>query len=174
LRRLLLCALAALAAQAAGPAGAQRRDEEPAQEALQAEVRLPAYPKADGLIEFQVSGAGSFRFFVDPASLTLESGGEVRYTLVARSPAGLDNVSYEGTRCGVGAIRVYARGNDGRWDARQSERRDVEPRSVQRWHFELRRSYFCPLGSVIVSVQEGLDALRRGGHPALRSTERAQ
>jgi len=168
-----LCSLAALAVQAAGPAGAQRRDQEPEQERPETEVRLPAYPKADGLIEFQVGGAGRFRFFIDPASLALESGGEVRYTLVARSPAGLDNVSYEGMRCRTNAYRVYAYGNDGRWSARRTDRRDIEPRSAQRWHGELQQFYFCPLNSAILSVDEGLDALRRRGHPAVRSTERA-
>jgi len=161
--------------QAAGPAGAQRRDEAPDQEPSEAEVRLPAYPRADGLIEFQPSGGARFRFFIDPASLALESGGEVRYTLVARSPAGLDNVSYEGMRCAAGAYKVYAHGNDGRWAAgRQSGWRRIEPRTVQRWHNELHSNYFCPLGAPVLSAGEALDALRGGGHPAaLRSTERA-
>jgi hypothetical protein len=174
LRRLLLCALAALAVQAAGPAGAQRRDEEPEQVRPEAEVRLPAYPKADGLIEFSVSGAVSFRFFIDPASVSLEPGGEVRYTLVGRSPSGVDNVSYEGIRCAAGAYRVYAHGNDGRWAAsRQSDWRRIEPRTVQRWHNELHSNYFCPPGAAVLSAGEALDALRGGGHPALRSTGRA-
>ncbi len=174
MRRLLLPALAALALQAAGPAHAQRGGGDPEREPAEAEVRLPAYPKAGGLIEFAVSGVPRFRFFIDPASLALDTGSEVRYTLVARSPSGYDNVSYEGMRCGVNTFRVYAHGNDGRWAARPPERRDMESRSVQRWHYELHLNYFCPLGSAILSVEEGLDALRSRGHPAVRSTERAQ
>jgi hypothetical protein len=171
LRWLLLPALAALAVQAAGQANVRKSDWELEQERRdwqESEVRLPAYPRTDGLIELYVSGATSFRFFIDPASLLLESGGVVRYTLVARSPSGVTNVSYEGIRCANGSYRVFALGNDGRWAARQSEWRQIEPRSVQRWHNELHSRYFCPSSGAIQSAEEGIDALRRGGHPGIR------
>jgi hypothetical protein len=51
----------------------QKSDYELEQEQLnwkEGEVRLPAYPKDVGLIPFFVSGASSFRFFIDPASLS--------------------------------------------------------------------------------------------------------
>jgi hypothetical protein len=187
LKRLLLPALAALAVLAAGTAGAQlgshpgdrkgdfssNRDED--RNWRDIEVKLPAYPKADGLISFSVSDVPNFRFFIDAASISVESGGEVRYTLVARSPSGVDNVSYESVRCNPAGFRAYAQGYDGRWVLRPSERRDIEPRAVQRWHFDLHRYYFCPSGSgAILSVAEGLEALRNGGHPSIRSTQRAR
>lgn len=171
MRWLLLPALAALTVQAAGQANVQKSDWELEQERRdwkESEARLPAYPKTDGLIEFFVSGAASFRFFIDPASLSLESDGVVRYTLVARSPSGVTNISYEGIRCANGSYRVFAHGNDGRWAVRQSEWRQIEPRAMQRWHNELRSQYFCPIGAIISSANEGLDALRRGGHPGIR------
>jgi len=175
LRRLLLCALAVLAVQAAGGAGAQRMDAGQEAGRQEPEVALPAYPAADGLIEFAVGGAVSFRFFVDPASIALEPGGVVRYTLVARSPSGIVNVTHEGMRCIAGEYRVYAYGNDGRWSARPSDWRRIEPRTAQRWHNELHSNYFCPLAAAVLSVDEAVRALRRGGHPAaMRATERAQ
>lgn len=38
------------------------------------------------------------------------------------------------------------------------------PRSVQRWHNELYREYFCPQREPIASAAEGLQALRTGAN----------
>jgi hypothetical protein len=129
-------------------------------------VALPAYPKREDLLEFQVSAASRFRFYVDSASLSVGKDGVVRYTLVARSPAGAENVTREGIRCKAGTYRIYAYGrSDGRWTERITDWRAIEPKSVQRWHHALWREYFCPQRVPIYDVAEGLDALRRGGHP---------
>ena len=128
------------------------------------EVKLPPAPKAGSLIEFSPSAGASFRFFIDSASLSLERG-VVRYTLVARSPSGYENVTYEGIRCDSNSVRIYAFGNAGAWSRSDSDWKPIEARSVQRWHNELRSRYFCPQGAAIQTVAEGLDALRRGGHP---------
>ena len=98
------------------------------------------------------------------------SDGVVRYTLVARSAAGVENVSFEGIRCKSGAYRVYAFANGGAWSRTNSEWKPIEPRSIQRWHNELRGRFFCPLRLAIMSAAEGLDALRRGGHPLTANT----
>ena len=169
MRRLLLYALAAIAVQAAAQPNAQKSDwelEQEKREWKEGDVKLPAYPGADGLIEFSVVGATRFRFFIDPASLAPGADGVVRYTLIARSPSGVANVSYEGIRCATGAYKVFAFGNDGRWANRESEWRRIEPKAVA-WHYELRANYFCPNRRPIVTAAEGLDALRRGGHPAI-------
>ena len=130
------------------------------------EHKLPAPPKREDLIEFFVSSATDFRFFVDPQSLSVGKDGVVRYTLVARSPSGAENVSYEGIRCSAGSLRVYAYGRlGGGWSERDSEWRPIEPKTVQRWHNALLREYFCPQRVPIYDPAEGIDALRRGGHP---------
>ena len=59
------------------------------------EVPLPAAPRPENLVEFFPAAATSFRFFIDAASLSVEDG-LIRYTLVARSASGYDNISYEG------------------------------------------------------------------------------
>jgi len=129
-------------------------------------VALPAYPKRENLIEFVVSAASSFRFFVDQASLAVGKDGVIRYTLVARSPAGVENVSYEGIRCKSGTYKVYALGReDGKWIERGSDWRPIEPKGAHGWHLVLRREYFCPQRVPIFDAAEGVDALRRGGHP---------
>lgn len=127
----------------------------------------PPAPKAVDLIEFQVSALASFRFFVDAASIRVGSDGVVRYTLVARSPNGVDNVSFEGIRCRGGRVKVYAgiRG-DGTWNERPGAAwQEIQAKSIQRWHQALRREYFCPQDAIIADAAEGIDALKRGGHP---------
>ena len=133
------------------------------------EVKLPAYPKNEGLVEFQVSAASNFRFFVDGASISIGDDGVVRYTLVARSSAGAENVSYEGIRCQAGTYRIYAYGNKAAaaWSQRESEWRPIEQKTLNRQHHALWREYFCPHRVPIADAREGVEALARGGHPRL-------
>lgn len=160
------------------PAAAQfvpKSDWEEAQEQRdwrESDVKPPAWPKREALIEFFVSGASSFRFFVDPASLSVAADGVVRYTLVARSGSGVENVSYEGIRCAAGMYKVFAFGNDGQWRPIQSDWKLIEPRAVQRWHNVLRSDIFCPHRQPIRSTAEGVDALRRGVHPLVKDGPR--
>lgn len=129
-------------------------------------IQLPAYPKGDDLVEFYVSAATEFKFFVDRASLSVSPDGVVRYVLLARSPSGVENVTYEGIRCKTGVYRIYAYGRaGGNWAPRASDWRPIEQQSAQRWRHALWREYFCPQKVPIYDVAEGLDALRRGGHP---------
>jgi hypothetical protein len=163
-----------LAALAPGPGAAQfRSDWETRQEKLdwkEAETKLPAYPRAENLIGFFVSAASDFRFFVDSASVSAGPDGVVRYTLVARSPAGAENVTYEGIRCATSEYRIYAIGRRGEaWGGRATPWRVIELRTTQRWHNALYIEYFCPSGQPIRTAQEGVDALRRGGHPEARA-----
>jgi CNP1-like family protein len=177
----LLCGAMLAAGQTPDPNGPRQRpgtgksDWERAHESAdtsEAEVALPVLPKAD-LVEFFVSGASSFKFFIDPHSISAGPDGVVRYTLVARSRSGTDNVSYEGIRCESGTYKVYAIGSNGRWSATQNDWRKIEPRSVQRWHNELYLRYFCVDGVIIRSPEEGADALRRGARRDVNNSERA-
>ena len=145
--------------------------EQEARDVKEIDVTLPA-PPAGGLIEFFVSSATSFKFYIDRKSLSVAEDGVVRYTLVARSPAGAETVSHEGIRCGgQGLYRVYAFASGGKWTRNAGAQwRDIQPKSVQRWHSVLRSQYFCPERFSIQSAAEGLDALRRGGHPAIVNT----
>jgi hypothetical protein len=157
----------ALALAACG-APDERSDWERAHEArLAAEPTavLPPYPRPDRLIEFEAGAASPFRFFVDGASLTLGPDKVVRYTMVARSAAGAQTVTYEGMRCQSGEVRLYAVGRDGAWAGRPGPWRPIDAPGVQRWHKVLFREYFCPQREPITSAGEGVDALRRGGHP---------
>lgn len=156
--------LALLLAGCAGPADKSdwERSHESGLARADEKIELPAYPRERDLIEFPVADAGGFRFFIDGASVNV--GREiVYYTLVARSPAGAENVSFEGMRCPSVEVRTYALGSQGAWRPTVGEWRTLRGRSVQRWHNELYREYFCPQRETLASRQLVLLALRRGG-----------
>jgi len=130
-------------------------------------VKLPAYPKEDDLVGFFVSAANDFKFLVDGKSITID-GSIIRFTLIARSPQGVSNVSYEAIRCSSSEYRIYAIGHaDRTWAKRTTPWREIKPQSVQRWRYALRSDYFCPAGVPILSAEEGIDALKRGRNPLL-------
>jgi CNP1-like family protein len=129
---------------------------------VEGEVKLPPYFKESDLIEFEATRASSMRFYVDRASVSVGTDLVVRYTLVARSPQGAENVTYEGIHCKGGTSKVYALGQAGGiWKAVDQPWQPTD----KLWQRVLRRDYFCPMHRAIYSVAEGIDALRRGGHP---------
>ena len=143
----------------------RRRDGEP--------VDVPAYPNDDDLVGFFVSAANDFKFFIDAKSLSIRSDGVVRYTLVARSPEGVDNVSYEGIDCHSQSYRIYATGHtDRRWSKRTTAWREIERKSVARWRDALLRDYFCPGNAPILTVADGIDGLKRGRNSLIDQTDR--
>jgi hypothetical protein len=134
-------------------------------EASEAPPAPPAFPQRDGLIQFSGRSASEFRFYVDATTLAVLPKGVVRYVLVARSPSGSDNVSFESIRCPSAEYRVYAIGqSDGTWGGRPSEWRSIAA-ARQPSRISLYRDFFCPQGTWITSADEGRMALRRGGHP---------
>ena len=92
----------------------------------------------------------------------------VRYTLIVRSPLGAETVTYEGIRCATREVKTYAYGRADRTGrCTPAPWRRIEARSVQRWHDALWRELFLPREVPIRSAAEGIDALKRGGHPEL-------
>lgn len=133
------------------------------------ELRLPAFPGDEGLIEFSVDSIGGNRFFIDGTTLSIGKDGVVRYVVIVKALGGASNVSFEGIRCGVASYRLYATGRaDGTWSpARLKDWRPIENKSINRHHAALNREFFCPLGSPITTVEEGREALRLGRHPSV-------
>jgi hypothetical protein len=132
----------------------------------EANMPAPPPPGSGEMLTFFVSSASDYRFYIDAASLAPGADGVIRYTLIVRSPLGAESVSYEGIRCETREVRAYAYGRaDRSWSVHPGPWRRIEERSVQRWHYALWREFFCPGGAPIRSVAEGIDALKRGGHP---------
>ncbi len=119
---------------------------------------LPPPPVLEGLSEIYVSPTAAFRFFVDRGSIAVAPGGSsVRYTIVARSPGGVLNVSYEGMRCRTYDRRVYALGRADRvWaQSRNVDWAPIDPAQVDRPYGVLAGEVFCA-GGVAAQGSDGL------------------
>lgn len=157
---LSLCGCAALAAWAQPKSDWERLNEE--RNWREIEVALPPFPRREDRLPFIAYPVSDFHFFVDRPSIAVGADGVVRYTLIAVSPLGAENISFEGVRCASREHKVYATGRaDGTWSRREGAWRE----GIQSWQKALRGDYFCPLGAAIANAAEGVDALRRGGHP---------
>ncbi len=113
------------------------------------QTQMPAAPRDADLVDFQVSGATQYRFAIDAKSLDIGSDGVFRYTLVATSPQGVRNVSYEGIRCATSEKKIYAIGrSDGTWSrSRSAEWRHIDEKTgLNRQDAALENEYFCPDG----------------------------
>ena len=134
------------------------------------QAQLPEYPKPENYLPLRVSATTPFDFFVDAKSVSVGKDGVVRYSLIAKSSAGALNVSFEGIRCSERKFRIYAFGrSDNTWsEARSSlwQPMPADSRNAQR--AVLYSEYFCPGGGIIYTPEEGVQALRRGGHPSAR------
>jgi hypothetical protein len=165
---LLALALAGCSSSGGFQSDWERQNAVKAQ-AQEEQLDPPPYPKDARLLEFGVLDGNGFHFFVDGTTLSVGKDGIVRYVLVARSPDGVQNVSYEGLRCATAEYRVYAFGRaDGSWSASRAGWRSLEAPSVQRRHTTLYREYFCPQNEAIRNAGEGVRALEQGGHPFVK------
>jgi hypothetical protein len=169
MRRLLLgiVVIWVLPSAAQAPKGyyfPEQAEEKPWEEQ---KLLLPPYPKQENLIKFDVSGSTSFEFFVDLTSVSVGNDGVIRYTLIARSPTGVTNVSFEGIKCAGRERKLYAFGRpDGSWvQARNAQWGPVTGLQANRQHAALADDYFCPGRLIVRDTDEALHALKRGGHP---------
>ena len=124
------------------------------------DVAPPRAPGGAGLVPLEVTDVPGFRFFVDPASVSVGADRVVRYTLVARSPQGVDNVTFEGMRCETREYRIYAVGHGDRsWSTRETPWQTLRGSAVAPARRALERDYFCR-GPRPRNRDEALAALR--------------
>lgn len=130
------------------------------------QVPLPAFPKPDNYLPFQVSTTTPFAFFVDAKSISVGAGRVVRYSVIAKSADGALNISFEGMRCADDQFRVYAFGRpdntwsevrNSHWQAIGDNPRDA-PRKV------LHNDFFCPDTGDIATAEQGVRALKSRGN----------
>ena len=133
-------------------------------------VKLPPFPHPSDLVRFDTGPTSSFDFFIDPKSLSVDKDQVIRFTVVAKS-AGATNIAYEGLRCQGRERKVYAYGRpDGMWrEASHPDWVRISAAPGEQYRFMLYQQYFCAGRYPIRTAAEGVDALRRGGHP--RATE---
>jgi hypothetical protein len=127
-------------------------------------AQLPAPPKAENLIPFNVSSATLHRHAVDAASISVGEDKVVRYTVVIDTAGGARNVSFEGMRCETGEQRLYAYGQpDGSWSkARNARWEGIKFRSLLSYQKALFEDHFCPDGINVRDAKEAVRNLRRG------------
>jgi len=170
MKRLAIFVLIALAGCQAAPNRPESDWERANRDRLAREseetVALPPYPRKENLVEFYVSAATDFKYYIDTSTLSVSPGSrEIRYVMVARSPSGAQNVNYEAIRC-PSEYRVLAVGrSDGTWSGRSGEWREMTKGTSLGWPYALSRNYFCPHRDPVRTVAEAADALQRGTHP---------
>jgi len=127
---------------------------------------LPPYPQAENLAEFQIVGGTSFKFFADLTSVRVDADSVVRYTVVARSASGIENVSFEGIHCESREYKVYAFGSiDGVWmPARNPQWQSIRSTSKNDLRNSLHHYYLCPKGIPPKNAQVVVEVLK-GGRP---------
>ncbi|BCZ79001.1 lipoprotein [Paraburkholderia terrae] len=107
---------------------------------------LPAMPQPGDLLPFTVSQNTPLQFALDAKSLTVDSDGVIRYTVVVTSPSGARNVNYEGIRCEDYSWKLYAGLNadhDG-WDRTVgNDWSRIENGDLNAYHAALYQDYFC-------------------------------
>lgn len=124
--------------------------------------QLPAPPATENMLPFFVSATTRQSFAIDAKSLTVDTDGVVRYTLVGTSSAGAKNISYEGIRCSSFERRLYAVGHaDGTWArARSSEWQPIAATGASLQYAELAQNYFCNSGLTAGKADQIINAIR--------------
>ena len=156
------CAILSVAAF--GQSRGEAEDDGDSKPQGELEVKLPAPPKAENLLPFEAGTANSNRFFIDAPSILVGDDGIVRYTLVIKSAAGAENVSYEGMHCDNVEQKYYAFGRrDGSWsNAQNSTWKRIQYKEINRQHGVLYSDYFCPDGSPIRSAKDAINRFKYG------------
>jgi hypothetical protein len=160
-------------ASAEAPSESTRRSNDPVSTAQpkapwsEANSPLPPYPRAENLAEFKIAGGTTFKFFADLTSVRVDADRVVRYTVVARSASGIENVSFEGIHCESAEYKVYAYGatEDRTWILpRNPKWQSISSTSTNNLRQSLRLYYLCPNGLPHNDAKEAV-AVLKGGRP---------
>ena len=109
-------AIIALALCAAQPALADNKikkniDFAPEVPWQEGDYQLPPYPAQPDWIAVSTDNLQVNQYFVDAKTLSAGEDGVVRMIVRVKSPAGGENLSFEGLLCNEGSYRAYAFGN---------------------------------------------------------------
>ena len=125
-------------------------------------LQLPATPSAENLIPFYVSPTATQTFALDEKSLSIGKDGVIRFTLVASSPSGAKNISYEGIRCETFEKKSYAFARaDGTWArSRRDQWEPIVRNAANRQHGTLATDFLCESKTIAGSRDTILQRLR--------------
>ncbi|HHJ17424.1 MAG TPA: hypothetical protein ENJ80_12080 [Gammaproteobacteria bacterium] len=149
---VLFCLSGPLTAQAASIFHDEDDDERPyrgspKEEWHELDADIPPWPEKENLIPLKLDlGSFPYSLFIDGNSLSVGEDKVVRYTVVLRSPNGVENVTYEGIRCKNKQVRRYAYGSRGQFrPVRKPQWRFIRNHGHDLYRRELVRVFFCPL-----------------------------
>ncbi|MGA7179994.1 MAG: CNP1-like family protein [Thiobacillaceae bacterium] len=127
------------------------------------QAQLPAYPRQENLVRFNVSSATDNTYSIDTASISIGKDDVVRYTVVIESPRGARTVNYEGMRCDPTEFKVYAFGHpDNTWSKnRYAKWEEYRLRSLLSYHKALFEDDFCPNGLQVRTKKEAIRNLKQ-------------
>ncbi|MBI5329835.1 MAG: CNP1-like family protein [Betaproteobacteria bacterium] len=113
------------------------------------QANLPAYPQPANLVRIEIGPTARHEVFVDAKSLSSDADGVVRYSLLVKSAAGAETVSYEGMRCENAERKIYAFGRpSGEWARnRRAAWGQIPVRAANNPHGILFFHYFCSVNS---------------------------
>ena len=156
-----LCLLLALCLSLDANAQLFGKEEEDSTEKKEWKVELPPFPEEANLLSFYVSPIQTQKFEIDETSLVIGTN-EIRYTLVATSPSGVKNITYEGLQCDGGNFRRYAFGrHDNTWSmSRRDEWRPIHFLDANRPQASLALNFFCKGKSSAGPVKDMLFRIR--------------
>ena len=139
-------------------------------------IQLPATSQPANWIRFKTKRLAENQTALDTDSISVGGDGITRYTLLVRTPRGVDNVSYEGIRCATREWKMYATGrSDGGWSRVPEPRwRRIDEVGINAVRLTLFDDYACDRGgsvpkdgkavvSKIKKSNDGLLARRRDG-----------
>jgi hypothetical protein len=156
--------LALLALVSPGSSLAQlggRQFDEP--EWSEQEVALPPFPARENLIVVRLSDAMKFDVLIDKGSIDIGADGVVRYAIVARSPGGATNVSFEGIRCSTRERKLYAIGTSrNTWTRLEASKwQGIRGGGASAFHESLALYYLCAERFPLSPVSRILERLGR-------------
>jgi hypothetical protein len=125
-------------------------------------AQLPAAPKQENLLPFYVGPTATQKFEIDLSSVQLGEDGVIRYVLVATSPSGAKNISFEGIRCETDERKLYAFGRpDGSWSRSRRDRwEEIDSAARNRQHAALAYDYFCENLTIAGDAQDMVERIR--------------
>lgn len=125
-------------------------------------VEIPRWPEENDLLEVSIGrGGDTFRYYIDPESLTVSDDLVVRYVLVIVSSSGAWNTSFEGILCGKAEYRRYAYGSGGQWhELGESAWRSIADDGRYSYRDSLYRNYLCSMDNSGSGVREILQRIR--------------
>jgi hypothetical protein len=138
-------------------------DDEPVEAREEGAVVLPAPPKKEDLLRYDVSTNSTMNFTIDANSVSIADNTIVRFTSVITSASGAVNISHEGIRCKSAERKLYASGRpDGSWNSfPEATWRKISSIGANSYPATLLKEYFCDGESVAGKATTIVDRLRR-------------